>query len=405
MTRSELVAFVKETCGPLIADAVGQAVGKAVEPYAQRTERFSAFMAGAESRDKPPAAPAREKGLAIGRYARAVAAARVEGTSPVEILKNWGDIDLADAMMTAREARKKALAASDVSAGGAIVPVQFSTDVIEFLRPQSVLRRLGATTLPMPTGTVRIPKITTGATAYYTGENANITASQPVTGNVVLTFKKLTALVPLSNDLIRYGSPAADAMVRDDVVRGIAQRENQAFIRDPGTDSTPKGMRYWAAAANVTASGGTTLALMTTDLGTLILALMNNNIPEGRWAWVMSPRNYYSLTTIQNTTGNFVFRPEMVENGTLWGFPFAKTTSVPGSGATGELYLVNLADAVIGESQNLIVDASQETAYVDSSAAVVSAYQQDQTVIRAITEHDFAMRRQESVAVITTMSW
>jgi hypothetical protein len=31
---------------------------------------------------------------------------------------------------------------------------------------------------------------------------------------------------------------------------------------------------------------------------------------------------------------------------------------------------------------------------------VVSAYQNDQTVIRAISEHDLAMRRQESLAIL-----
>src|SRR6185295_4625786 len=135
--------------------------------------------------------------------------------------------------------------------------------------------------------------------------------TQLTVGQIALTFKKLTALVPASNDLLRYAGPGAanaDAMIRDDVVRAIAQRENQAFLTDDGTIATPKGILNWAVAANQANSAGTTLANMVTDLGTAILALMNNNIPEGRWAWIMSPRNWNSLMTIQNANGFFVFR-------------------------------------------------------------------------------------------------
>jgi HK97 family phage major capsid protein len=289
-----------------------------------------------------------------------------------------------------------------------VIPSQLSADVIEFLRPASVVRRLNPNTIPMPNGNLRIPKVTGGSSASYQGENQNISQTQLVVGQVALTFKKLTALVPASNDLLRYSGPgaaSADAMIRDDVVRAIAQRENQAFLRDDGSSSTPKGILNWAAPANVFASNAATLAGMVIDLGAAILRLMNNNIPEGRWAWIMSPRNWNSLMTVQNTNGFFVFRDEM-SRGTLWGYPFAYTTQMPGSGTTGEMYLVNMADAIIGDSMALQVDVSMEASYIDAnSSSLVSAFSLDQSIVRAITEHDFAMRRGESVAVINTMSW
>ncbi len=417
MTQAELKELIQTQTLPLITDVVGEQVADIVRqqieavtaPLKQSQSDIAARMLALSSGDgnghaKPQA---REKGMAAARFMRAVAAAKLEQsqgnmTSPDQILTRWGDIDLAK---MAVDARTKAMAATDAAAGGFLVPTQFSQDVIELLRPASIVRSLNPLVIPMPTGSLRIPKITTGATAAYQGENANITASQPVVGQVVLSFKKLTALVPVSNDLLRYSSPSADTIVRDDVVRAIAQRENQAFLRDAGTDATPKGMLNWAPAANRVASTGTALANVVADLSQNMLTLMNANIPEGRWAWLMSPRNFLTLTTIANANGFFVFRDEMVQRGTLWGFPFGKSTQVPGTGATGELYLTNMADAVIGEAQNMIVDASMEAAYVDSTGTMIAAYSQDQTVVRAITEHDFAMRRAESVAVITTMSW
>lgn len=409
MTKQELdehiktvvLPLIKDTAGAIVAEAVKEVTERSLAPLKERVDLYSAKLLG---QGQEPVKAAREKGQAFGRFARAIALAKLDGggTRPEDILARWGDTDLAKVMT---DARAKAMAATDATAGGFLVPTQFSQDVIELLRPASIVRRLGPMVVPMPTGSVRIPKVTAGSTGYYQGENTAATATQLEVGQLVLSFKKLTALVPVSNDLLRYSSPSADTIVRNDIVRAIAQRENQGFLRDLGTESTPKGIRYWAPSANVVNSAGTSLANTVTDLSAAILNFKNANIPEGSWAWMMSPRNEMSLATIQNSNGFYVFRDEMVQRGTLWGFPFATTTQQPGSSTTGEMFLVNMADAVIGESQGLIVDASTEAAYVDSAGSTVAAFSTDQTVVRAITEHDFGMRRAESVYVIANMSW
>lgn len=403
MSKDELVKLIRDISGPVVSEAVEVSFTKALAPLQkQHTELLARALSDPHAQRDEAAHKAR-----FGRVVRAIGTAalnnkRMQGPgSPVLVLEQWGDKELAD-MVT------KAMSASIGTEGGHLIPSQLSADVIEFLRPASIVRRLGPNTIPMPNGNLRIPKVTGGSSASYQGENTNITQTQLTVGQIAMTFKKLTALVPASNDLLRYNGPgaaAADAMIRDDVVRAIAQRENQAFLRDNGSESTPKGILNWAVPANVAASGGTTLAFIVADLGGAILRLMNNNIPEGRWAWMMSPRNWNSLMTIQNANGFFVFRDEMAR-GTLWGYPFAYTTQMPGTGATGEMYLVNMSDAIIGDSMALQVDVSMEASYIDAtSGSLVSAFSLDQSIVRAITEHDFAMRRGESVAVINAMSW
>jgi HK97 family phage major capsid protein len=69
------------------------------------------------------------------------------------------------------------------------VPTQFSTDIIELLRPSAVVRSLDPSTMPMPMGSVKIPKITQGATAAYIGENANVTKSEEKTGQLTLASR------------------------------------------------------------------------------------------------------------------------------------------------------------------------------------------------------------------------
>jgi HK97 family phage major capsid protein len=345
-----------------------------------------------------------EKGLKFGRFVRACMKAKVEGyghQGVTTILKNWGE----DKMLGDYEGHAKALAASDATAGGFLVPPQYSQEIIEYLRAKSVVRQLGPINIPMPTGTFRIPKVTEGASASYIGENAAAPKTQQKFGNVTLTFKKLAALVPLSNDLLRYSSPGADAIVRDDLVRAMADKENRTFLRSDGMSGEPRGFLHWCLdTQKINGQATASLANVTSDMGQLIVTLMNQNIPMTKPCWIWSPRTWNYLMTLQTANGVFAYRDELMR-GTFWGWPYGTTTAVPINLSTlsrnseSEVYLIDMADAALGESLNLTVDASQEAAYSEGGT-LVSAFQNDQTVIRAIAEHDLVMRRQESIAIL-----
>jgi HK97 family phage major capsid protein len=345
-----------------------------------------------------------QRTLAVGRMVRLLAAAK-------------GNQDLAVSMSQkafgAENLATKALLAGQSDAGGFLVAPEFSSEVIELLRPATVVRRMNPTTMPMNSGVLSVPKLTGGATASYTGESQNIPSSQQTTGMLNLVWKKLAALVPISNDLLRFSntSPNADAVVRDDLVRALADREDRAFVRDLGMSGTPKGLRYWAPAANViTVNATVNLANVTVDLGKLWLALANANVRFLRPGWLMAPRTVNYLMTVRDGNGNYAFRAELL-TGRLWGYPWAMTTNIPiNLAVTGtnesEIYLVDFADAVIGESDTIMIDASPNAAYFDTpSGAVVSSFSRDETVIRAIARHDFGMRHDASVALLSDVDW
>jgi len=415
MTREQLADFVKETSVPLIKDQLGSEISQVVR---ENVEKMASDPNGPWASkwsdrlvEQKASTPTREKGAAFGRVVRAMAAAKMnkmgsEGT--VEVLRGWGDTDLADALA---DARSKALAAGDATAGGFLVPTQFSNEVIELLRAQSVVRRLGARTVQMPTGTLKYPKIATGASAAYIGENVNIGKSEETFGQLTLTFKKLAVLTPISNDLLRYSSPSADAIVRDDLVSSMATKEDSTFIRGAGTDATPKGLLNWCVADQKIAASAASLANITDNLGQLVVKLKNADIPMITPGWIMAPRTEQSLATIQNANGVFAFRDEVIA-GTLWGWPIGTTTNVPitldttgaGNDDESEIYLVDFSQVLIGESQSLLVDSSQEAAYHDGSN-VQAAFSLDQTVVRAIAEHDLGMRHDKAVAMLTGVTW
>ena len=259
---------------------------------------------------------------------------------------------------------------------------------------------------PMPNGTAAVPKLTGGATASYTSENQNIGVTQPQFGVLNLSYKKLAAIVPISNDLVRYSSPSADTVVRDDLIAALAQRQDLAFIRGDGLVNTPEGHAELGTSSQyLIATNPVNLQNVTYDLGRLILALKNANVRMLRPGFLMSPRSEMYLMSVRDGNGNYAFRPEML-TGRLWMFPYASTTQIPDNlGAGGdesEIYLADFMDAVIGEAESLIIDASQEAAYWDGST-VQSSFSRDQTVVRAIEEHDFGMRHDASIAVLTSV--
>ena len=145
-------------------------------------------------------------------------------------------------------------------------------------------------------------------------------SAQPKVGAIVASYKKLTALVPISNDLMRYADPAADAFVRDDLVKVIALREDLAFMLGDGTQDTPRGfisfangfavggggsVGVWSSIANSTfATGGNfitsnpTYTLATVAVGTGRgdqQARHRQRARHDSGVWFMHPRSFNYL--------------------------------------------------------------------------------------------------------------
>lgn len=346
-----------------------------------------------------PAQPA-EKGIRFARMARAMAAAGGIPRLAAEVAADWGDSGLfANQNMTSG------------AAGGFLVPEDVSGEVIELLRPASVIMRGGPRVVPLPNGNLTMNRVATGSTFSYTGEQQDIGATGMTLGQVKLSAKKLTGLIPISNDLLRSASLAADRLVRDDIVEGSALAMDANFLRSAGGDNAPLGLRHqltgtaFAASNILGATGANTLASITADLGRMELALLNANVQLTGAAWIGAPRTMMRLRNIRDGNGNFAF-PEM-QTGTLRGLPFLNTTTVPINlnGAESELYLIAFPHVLVGEHSGLEIATSTEAAYKDGTGTMQAAFSRDETVIRAIEHHDIGLRHLAAVAVLTGVPW
>lgn len=393
---TESKELTMEQLQKLIADQVAAGL----EPLAATQRRFEHLFieSDAAKRDKDAGI---EKGSRFARAVKSIALGRAEDITRVEAAKRLYPEDAA---------LLKALGEATGSAGGFLVPTEYSREIIELLYDRAVVRKAGARVIPMASNTMNVPRLATGATAGYVGENANITKSEQTFEQLQLSAKKLAVLTPISNDLIRDSSPQADAIVRDDIVTAMGLREDLAFIRDDGTSNKPKGILNWVPAANkFNANATINVANVIADLKKSVKLVMEARKGQlVKAAWLFATRTYMFLIT--QTTGapeRFIWREEMLQ-GKLLGYPFFVTDQIPVNIGTGsdssEVYFGDFVDAVIGENRNLEIAVSNEAAYHDGTN-VIASFSQDQTVIRAILRHDFALRHDKSFSVMSEVDW
>ena len=316
----------------------------------------------------------------------------------------------------------KALNTAGVATGGALIPQAFSNEIIELLRAECVIRACEPTLYDMPLGNLTIPRLAAGATAGYQGELDDISASQETFDDLQLNAKKLTALVPVSNDLLRRASQNLERIVRDDMTQTMARREDLAFMLGDGSGGSPIGLFNLCPAANKLIAApfadNTNSTILTQTVGVLNgmrLTLVNNFSRMIRPRWIMTPTTEAFLNGLRDNVGNFVFKAEMA-TGMLNGIPYKVTQQLPTnlsaatlpSGTANDgayLMLADFADVILADTYNMVVDASDVASYKDSGGNMVSTFTRDQTAFRIITEHDFNIRHWASVSVALLPAW
>lgn len=381
---------------------------------AEAAEKSAALSAvpvneGAQGAHSPPAGrvegPFTEKekpGTKMAQMVRLLAAAQGNQQAAADLAKqgNFG----ADVHM--------ALSTVTPGAGGVLVPTNFAADIIEALRPTSVVRKMGVTSLPLNNGNLTQPRITGNTVVTYIGSDDDIPLTGMTFADTKLSAKKAAALVPVSNDLLRMSgiNQRVDAVVANDLAVSMGLSEDIHFIRADGSGVLPKGLRHWAIAQHVLPApdtAGITLQDIDLFLGGLMLRVETANVMMTSCGWLMHPRTLRWLQSLRDGNGNKAY-PE-IEQTLLKGYSVGLSNQIPvnlgDNGDESEIYFVNFADMMIGEDMDLVIDFSKEAAYKDAGGNMVSAFQRDQTLVRVIAKHDFGPRHVECITVGTGVKW
>jgi len=286
------------------------------------------------------------------------------------------------------------------ASGGYLVPAQAVPELIELLRAEAVCIRMGARVIDNLVGSpVEFPKQTGGAIAYWVGENAAITPSEPALGQLQMTPKSVSALVQLSNRLIRMSNPSAEQMVRQDVAIALGLAIDLAALRGTGTDNQPLGIANTPGINNVILgdNGGLTDFDTFTDME---YELSVDNALRGKLGFVFHPairRRLKKLKIAQfsgDLSGEYILAPfSDAQLEAYLGYRFGMTTQVPVNLVKGtannctELYFANWAELLIGQWAGFQILASDQAG---------TAFASNQTWIRIIADVDIGLRHAES---------
>ena len=409
MGYKEIKDQLKVDLGPIVAGIIEDKMAevdknRAAPSFVRATRHFKPTKLAEMD---PEDMTAEQRGTMAGRCVRYLFAANRDQHRALEMAKVNGDKAIVDAW-------EKAMASDVFATGGALIPPEFASGIIDLLYATSIVRGSGVSVWPMNTGSLTAPFLSSGASAAYVGaEGDNIVPSTPGTGQLQFADKKLAALVAISNDMLRNGGAAADQVIRNNIVRALRLKEDITFIRSNGTLGEPKGLLWWATDGGTVSTANATFnaANAAADLHSQIQDLLDNDVPLAGSVWAGAPRTKIALASLLDGNSNYIYRDELMNptSPALLGMPFFTSSQIPITGGGGsdetELYLYHAPLAVIAENENLLLDLFPDAAYHDGSA-VQSGISRDESALRAIALHDFGcQQRGQEVSVLDTMKW
>lgn len=359
------------------------------------------------------AAPMTEKPFNAAEKAGFLAVAMVKakqdggGTSPKAAFKALDEAGFGHLAREFSKSQERALNAGSNAAGGIFVPDEISNEIIDILRPATTFIQAGPKRVTFDRGNYHVPAAASGATAFWRGEGRPINPSQPTFRDINMSAKLLGALVPITDQLLRWSRIDIQDWVQRDMAEAMGTELDRAAYFGAGTVNEPLGVLNIGGIGSASQSG-TTVAAIESDASKLELNMMNTNLPMNRAAWVMNPRSFMYLQNLRDGNGNRYF-PELNQVNPTWRTkPVYVTTAFSATLGVGTneslVALINFGDIFYGESRSLTFKVSDEASYV-KNGQTVSAFQNELTLIRATTEVDVGMRYLQAAQVLRGVTW
>jgi HK97 family phage major capsid protein len=229
-----------------------------------------------------------------------------------------------------------------------------------------------------------VPIQISGGTYGWVGEGGPKPVGSLQFTSGALTTAKSAGITVISDELVRAGTPAAETVVRNDLVKGIAGHIDSQLV-DP-TVAAVSGVNPGSITnlAPSIGSAGTSAANALTDAKALLAAFFSVNPDPGAAYWIMSPRTASALAIASNS------QTLTVSGGTFLGLP-----AVVSQSAGARLIVVDAAALLVADDNEMDISLSRqanvEMSTVPTSPATAS------TVTISLWQHGLLGVRTERV--------
>lgn len=392
----------KKTIGTTMGDSFKELMEKAQKPDEAASPLQKLFAPSVQTKGKK-----RDPESHLGAYVAVMAKAK--GIKPLAA-------HYAQELYGEDHGVTKALTSTGVTSGDEFVQDSVAAEVIEALRPASVIRALGPRMVQNPTGQITIPRFDAGAAITWGQEATATNATQQVTGGVTLNWKKGIIKVPVTKELMLHSSPDIESAVAADVVAAMAQGTDAAYIRGASGGNNPVGIRNQMAAGNVLVAAQPVNATnVEDDLRRLMQAVLGNNrtVNSETGAWLMSVRSFLFLLNLRDANGNLIFPELRAAQPRMYTYRVSVTNNIPdnltdsgGSPDEGsEVYFGHVPSLFLTDATGLALEVLENATFTDSGGSLRSGVDTDEVLVKAVIRTDIALRHDISWAVLTQVMW
>lgn len=358
------------------------------------------------------------KGTAFTRYAMALMAGKGNLMQSAEIAKRWDDTPQVETVLKAAVA---AGTTTDTTWAKPLVEYSnMASEFAELLRPATILGRIdGLRRVPF---NIKVPRQTGGASASWVGEGAPKPVSSLAFDSITLGHTKVAGIVVMTEELVRFSNPAAEDIVRRDLVETIGGLIDKDFV-DPDKAAV-SGVSPASITNGVTpvVASGTSADNLRADVQALMANFIAANMSLSGAVWIMTETQALAIAMMLNPLGQPEFPGLSISGGTagtFFGIPVILSENIPAqSEVTGppaipagsRIILAKASEIMLADDGQVMLDASNQASLQMDSAptnpptattVMVSLWQMNMVGIRAERFINWTKRRAGAVQYIT----
>lgn len=192
-----------------------------------------------------------------------------------------------------------ASAITTTSASGFVATEHRPGNFLDALFAQTVASRLGVQFMQGLVGDLELPRLTSQGQAYWVGEGADVTLSEPGQGNVLMSPKTVGSLLEYTRRMQQQSAPVIEQILRAHLQKVIAQAIDKAIFAAGGSGA-PIGLT--GATSGVTFLTNPVSDFAYADLKAAVKAVKNANALTDNAMWAMSVNVADALeTTVKDT--------------------------------------------------------------------------------------------------------